>query len=555
MNHINPRDIHIWVSGWAVRKDNKTAGVQGEGNVTPLILHFDESWDDLAKKITFWDAQGQHPVERTLTADLLVDLAHDTRTYRTTVPKEALTLPGDCTFVIDGYMDGKRARSLADTFAVKYAPVADNAGQPTDPTPTQAEQLQKQIDTLLTDLSEQAGIAQTGAQDAKASELAAAGSAAKAQRSQQIAQDAETHTQRLVDEFTTEEAARVVAEKDRREAEVMRSEAEAARINDETTRRDAEEQRGAAEMQRNTAEQVRITTEQARALAESGRIQEERQRTDAEAARQAAEQVRARAETARESEEEVRAKQEDVRDAEEQERITRETTRIETEGNRNQAESIRSGAEQIRQSNEGQRITAESLRAQAEAVRRDEHAALVAWGPYDPSAGYVPGNKVAYRGQSYLCLSACTGVAPEEGPHWRIIAAKGDAGPRGPQGERGMQGPAGAAGEQGPRGETGPQGEQGVQGLTGPAGPQGIQVETGAMGPQGIQGDRGATGPQGPKGEKGDPGQRGDSGITMPVNGFYSLYVNEAGYLMARVPDGAAAPPVALRDGCLILTI
>ena len=55
-------------------------------------------------------------------------------------------------------------------------------------------------------------------------------------------------------------------------------------------------------------------------------------------------------------------------------------------------------------------------------------------------------------------------------------------GPRGPQGETGLQGPAGP---QGPTGETG---------LQGPAG------ATGAKGSTGATGETGATGPQGPRG-------------------------------------------------------
>lgn len=67
-----------------------------------------------------------------------------------------------------------------------------------------------------------------------------------------------------------------------------------------------------------------------------------------------------------------------------------------------------------------------------------------------------------------------------------------------------------------------------------------------------------AGGPQGPKGEtgpRGEQGPRGDSGIVTPVSGFYALYVDEAGNLVAQVADGAAAPPLSIRDGQLIYTI
>ena len=57
-----------------------------------------------------------------------------------------------------------------------------------------------------------------------------------------------------------------------------------------------------------------------------------------------------------------------------------------------------------------------------------------------------------------------------------VSAGSGEAGPAGPQGEKGPQGEAGPAG---------PQGEKGPQGETGPAGPQGEKGPQGETGPQG----------------------------------------------------------------------
>lgn len=77
-----------------------------------------------------------------------------------------------------------------------------------------------------------------------------------------------------------------------------------------------------------------------------------------------------------------------------------------------------------------------------------------------------------------------------------------------------------------------PQGIQGVQGIQGPQGIQGEQGPQGERGPQGIQGP---TGPQGPKGE---------SGVTSPLNAFFTMYVDSNGNLYARTPDGAEKPPL-----------
>jgi len=83
----------------------------------------------------------------------------------------------------------------------------------------------------------------------------------------------------------------------------------------------------------------------------------------------------------------------------------------------------------------------------------------------------------------------------------------GEAGSKGPQGEKGETGAVGPQGPQGEKGETGaagpqgPQGEKGETGAIGPQGPQGEKGETGAIGPQGPQGEKGATGSVGPAGK------------------------------------------------------
>ena len=160
------RIIEVKINGNYLTKDNKNAGVQHEGNVTALRIAFDSGWDGYAKKVTWWDAKGGNPVETTLTTNLLEDMLASTRIYLAPIPAEPLAEAGWCTFVIDGYADGKRCRSIADTLLVKAAPFQENASEPADPTPTQAEQLQEQIDTLLDDITEQQTLAATAASTA-----------------------------------------------------------------------------------------------------------------------------------------------------------------------------------------------------------------------------------------------------------------------------------------------------------------------------------------------------------------------------------------------------
>ena len=166
------RVVEVKVNGSYLTKDNQVAGVQGEANSTALRIEFDEGWDGFAKTITWYNAKGENPTSRVLTADILEDITESRRIYLTLIPAEALTTAGKCLFVIDGYVNGKRRKSVYGEMVVK----ADPQGVDTtvsDPTPSQAEQLQVQIESLLDDVTEQANIATQ-----KAAEAVAAGETA-----------------------------------------------------------------------------------------------------------------------------------------------------------------------------------------------------------------------------------------------------------------------------------------------------------------------------------------------------------------------------------------
>lgn len=122
---------------------------------------------------------------------------------------------------------------------------------------------------------------------------------------------------------------------------------------------------------------------------------------------------------------------------------------------------------------------------------------------------------------------------------------KGEQGPMGAQGPVGATGAAGATGPQGPKGATGATGPQGPKGETGATGATGAKGATGPTGPQGVKGEQGERGPQGIQGPKGEKGERGDSGVTVPLSGFFSLTVDSDGNLWSHVADGAAAPPLS----------
>ena len=185
------RIIEVKARGSYLWKDNACAGVQHEGNAKVLRIEFDEGWDGFAKTVTFWNALGENPVKRILTADLLEDLSENTRIYLCPIPGEAMTDEGELTFVIDGYADGKRQRSMSDTLTVEGAPYEEEADEPTDPTPTQAEQLQVQIDTILDDMSAEAQRAETAREGAEKAQQAAETAQSAAEQSEEEARVSE----------------------------------------------------------------------------------------------------------------------------------------------------------------------------------------------------------------------------------------------------------------------------------------------------------------------------------------------------------------------------
>lgn len=174
--------IEVKVSGSCLTRDSQTAGVQGEANAAALRIEFDPGWDGLAKTVIWWNARGEDEVKRLLTADLLEDITESGRIYLAPIPGEALTVAGKCRFAIDGYAAGKRLRSVYSELVVKPAGGAQESAVE-EPTPSQAEQLQTQIDTLLEELCRQAGIAADQAEASAGSAGEAAAFAAAAAQS------------------------------------------------------------------------------------------------------------------------------------------------------------------------------------------------------------------------------------------------------------------------------------------------------------------------------------------------------------------------------------
>lgn len=191
---------------------------------------------------------------------------------------------------------------------------------------------------------------------------------------------------------------------------------------------------------------------------------------------------------------------------------TNESQRQTAENQRQTAETARKTAESQRVANEKVRVQNEAIRQANETVRQASENARNDYAAYDPAKSYVPGNKAAWQGSSYLCTVACTGTAPPDAAHWLLIAERGTDGLNGKDGASvvadGLYGfdvdadtgelrlfytgdtpPAFGISTDGYLIYTLDSGVSVVIGkVTGPAGPKGDTGDTGSQGPQGDPG-------------------------------------------------------------------
>lgn len=324
------RLIEIKVGGNHLWKDSNLAGVQGEGNVTSLRISFDEGWDSYAKSITFFDAKGRNPVKRTLTVDLLEDIAESARVYLCKIPPEPMVHAGRCSFVIEGYVDEQRQRVVETELEVLPARDTTGATEPSEPTPTQAEQLQAQLDAIIDDVrtaavgaqyAEQAiqyaAEAKVSAEAAAASEENAGASASSASESAERAEQALSQMGTDAEEAAASAAAAAAAKND---AESAAARAETAQVVAEAARQEAtssatsaaesaqvagfkleEVKSNASMVQTNTsdawsymksASESQVAASNAQAAAEAARTAAQTAQTAAQAAQVAAEKAR-----------------------------------------------------------------------------------------------------------------------------------------------------------------------------------------------------------------------------------------------------------------------
>ncbi len=198
---MNTRIVPIKVLNEYVKGAGVVVGSAGSHNDVMLEITFSGLWDGLAKSITWLDAKGENPTITLLTTNLL---AHGkTDVYLVPIPAEPKVFEGDMSMTIKGAMvEGeieKRATlSTTATFRILPSAFDSNAQESGDITPTQAEQMQSQLDAILetiVDAREAAKEAAERAASAKVSADSASSSASSASASDDSAQ---THASRAI---------------------------------------------------------------------------------------------------------------------------------------------------------------------------------------------------------------------------------------------------------------------------------------------------------------------------------------------------------------------
>lgn len=163
------RYVTVDVQDEFIKKSSNIAGAAGSYNVVILEFTFNEAWDGMTKKLYMYDAAGGNLVYILLGESHLK--ADTTDVWQVPIPAEPLALQGDMTFTVKGItIDGESVEHIiytaSATMKVLDSAYYEGGGVPAEPTPTQTEQLQAEIDSV-TALIQAAGFILGGAYNAE----------------------------------------------------------------------------------------------------------------------------------------------------------------------------------------------------------------------------------------------------------------------------------------------------------------------------------------------------------------------------------------------------
>ena len=145
---ISANELTITVTGNFVNLSRDDAGASGEANRMKYNIHFDSSWIGYSKRIIWRDANGKNPTSVILYNQLTAEPDSSEIEFEDlTIPAEPLSIPGKCSFTIEGY--SASAGSIAKTVTASLFVRPSESDAPNPPTPPEALQLQSEIEGLL----------------------------------------------------------------------------------------------------------------------------------------------------------------------------------------------------------------------------------------------------------------------------------------------------------------------------------------------------------------------------------------------------------------------
>ena len=344
------RTIEVRITGMFVRKDDKNAGVQGEGNATQLHITFDATWDGYGKRLIWRNAQGQDPVSLVLAQP---EEDSQQRAYTTPIPAEALKLPGWCSFTVEGYRSGAEGEADSAAFSVRdYLQVLENDSyySPAQPTPTEAQQILgalgqavERVDASAQE-AESWAVGGTGTRDGEDTDNAkyyageAAQSAADALASQEAAGDSEA---------AAAESAQAAGES-AAQAQTAQSKAQAAQGAAESARDAAMEAQQGAQSALSAAQAAQGAAERAQSAAQSSEQRAAESATSAQESARSAQESAAAAQTASAQAQAAQTAAQTASDQAQSAQLAVEEAREDTLAALSAAQVAREGAEQAR---------------------------------------------------------------------------------------------------------------------------------------------------------------------------------------------------------------
>lgn len=164
------RTIPLKIQNEYIAGDKVLIGAAGSHNDVVLRMEFSPLWEGLTKTVQFRDALGEKTIETLLTEDLLEK--NSTTVYMVPVPNGAKKYAGEMTLAVKGAAVSGDKETRATTavhgaFTVGESKWDTSAEAEQDVPPTQAEQLQSQIDAVLGKINGAAASANAAAASAQ----------------------------------------------------------------------------------------------------------------------------------------------------------------------------------------------------------------------------------------------------------------------------------------------------------------------------------------------------------------------------------------------------